>query len=123
MTDSGEVTAQAAVDSWTVVGGGGERDGSFKVETAGRSAGAGLVWAGLGQGRRLWLLCSGPELCWGHMHHTQHQAAGVRVTDLSSDALFGNIPPKQTLSVGKAFASFSTLSVSPIICIYFVSMR
>ena len=37
-----------------------------------------------------------------------------------SDALFGNIPPKQTLGVGKAFASFSTLSVSPIICIYWV---
>ena len=52
MTDSGEVTAQAAVDSWTVVGGGGERDGSFKVETAGRSAGlgwAGLGWAGPGE--------------------------------------------------------------------------
>ena len=28
--------------------------------------------------------------------------------------------PKQTLGLGKAFASFSTLSVSPIICIYWV---
>ena len=53
------------------------------------------------------------------MHHTQ-QAAGVRVTDLSSDALFGNIPHKQTLGVWKAFASFSTVSVSPISCIYWV---
>ena len=49
MTDSGEVTAQAAVDSWTVVGGGVERDGSFKVETAGRSAGTGQGWAGAGE--------------------------------------------------------------------------
>ena len=90
------------MDSSGGEGRGGERDGSFKVETAGRTAGAGLGWAGEGQGRRLWLLCSGPELRWGHMHHAPHTAAAAAgVTDLSSDALLENIPLNRLSVSGK----------------------
>ena len=106
MTDSGEVTAQAAVDSWTVVGGrGGLERGTGHLKLKLQGALPGLGWADEGQGRRLWLLCSGPELRWGHMHHTQ-QPAAAGVTDLSSDALLENIPLNRLSVSGKHSLAF-----------------
>ena len=118
MADSGEVTAQAAVDSWTVVGGRVERGtGHLKLKLQG--ALPGLGWAGRARGRGGDCGCS---------VQVQSSAWATCTTHSSSSRGDGSVlrcvvreySPKQTLGLGKAFASFSTLSVSPIICIYWV---
>ena len=102
--------------------GGGRERGTGHLKLKLQGALPGLGWAGLG-GRGV-----GEETVAALFRsraplgpHAPHTAAGSSRGDGSVlRCVVREYSPKQTLGLGKAFASFSTLSVSPIICIHWV---